>query len=170
MRWPGVSLCGLLWMWLPLSCGRPVKIDKLKADTKNLARTLIARIQELQLFPLNLKISGLEFIPGERAPEGLAAVDERLQGFQRVLAGLPAGSLPLAQIANDMENLRSLLAALGAHLGCALPRAAGPAAAGPASLADVLAVSPYTAAGLALARLRACLDGIARHLDGLQSC
>uniref|UniRef100_A0A8B9PTL5 Uncharacterized protein n=1 Tax=Apteryx owenii TaxID=8824 RepID=A0A8B9PTL5_APTOW len=48
MRWPGVPLCGLLWMWLPLSCGRPVKIDKVKADTKNLARTLIARIQELQ--------------------------------------------------------------------------------------------------------------------------
>nr|XP_025968964.1 leptin [Dromaius novaehollandiae] len=78
MRWPGVSLCGLLWMWLPLSCGRPVKIDKVKADTKNLARTLIARIQELQ--------------------------------------------------------------------------------------------SPYTATGLALVRLRACLDGIARHLDGLQGC
>uniref|UniRef100_A0A8C4JBG9 Uncharacterized protein n=1 Tax=Dromaius novaehollandiae TaxID=8790 RepID=A0A8C4JBG9_DRONO len=51
MRWPGVSLCGLLWMWLPLSCGRPVKIDKVKADTKNLARTLIARIQELQARP-----------------------------------------------------------------------------------------------------------------------
>lgn len=49
MRCPGLPLCGLLWLGLPLLYGRPVKIDKVKADAKNLTRTLIARIQELQV-------------------------------------------------------------------------------------------------------------------------
>ncbi|XP_025905569.1 staphylococcal nuclease domain-containing protein 1-like, partial [Nothoprocta perdicaria] len=48
MRAPGVWLCGLLWLWLPLARGRPVKLEKVKADTRNLARTLSTRIQELQ--------------------------------------------------------------------------------------------------------------------------
>ncbi|XP_027667313.2 leptin isoform X2 [Falco cherrug] len=166
MRWPGMSLWGVLWLWLPLASGHPVRLEKVRADTRNLTRTLSARIQQLQLFPLSLKISGLEAIPGEGAPEGLGAMDHRLQLFQRLLGGLAAGGLPLAQIANDMENLRSLLAALAAHLGCPLPRA--PPA--PPGLPDLLAEAPHTAAGLALARLRICLDSIAARLDSLPAC
>lgn len=49
MRCPSLPLCGLLWFWLPLFYSRPVKIDKVKADTKNLTRTIIARIQEHQV-------------------------------------------------------------------------------------------------------------------------
>ncbi|KAM6283556.1 leptin [Spheniscus humboldti] len=174
MRWPGVSLWGLLWLWLPLAGGRPVRLEKVQADTRNLTRTLSARIQQLQLFPLSLKISGLEAIPGEGAPEGLGAMDRRLQLFQRLLGGLAAGGLaagglPLAQIANDMENLRSLLAALAARLGCPPPRDP-PAPPAPPRLPQLLAEAPHTAAGLALARLRVCLDGIAARLDGLPAC
>ncbi|XP_072718556.1 leptin [Mycteria americana] len=172
MRWPGVALWGVLWLWLPLAGGRPVRLEKVQADTRNLTRTLSARIQQLQLFPLSLKISGLEAIPGEGAPEGLGAMDHRLQLFQRLLASLAAGNLPLAQIANDMENLRSLLAALAAHLGCPPPSPprSPPGPPGPPGLPDPLAEAPHTAAGLALARLRVCLDGITARLDGLPAC
>lgn len=312
MRWPGVSLWGLLWLWVPLAGGRPVRLEKVRADTRNLTRTLSTRIQQLQvrpgggregqgglggcpppsqghpigftacpmspkgggwavrwgalrprvvaagagggtrhddtqhgvggsvlqigggvpreghpwlgwgtlcpkgcpglsvggslhpswgggsprrvshsrggrtpargagsgchaftpppqLFPLSLKISGLEAIPGEGAPEGLGAMDHRLQLFQRLLGGLAAGNLPLAQIANDMENLRSLLAALATHLGCP-PLRTPPGPPGPPGLSDLLVEAPHTAAGLALARLRVCLDGIAARLDGLLAC
>ncbi|XP_074882850.1 leptin [Buteo buteo] len=169
MRWPGVSLWGLLWLWVPLAGGRPVRLEKVQADTRNLTRTLSTRIQQLQLFPLRMKISGLEAIPGEGAPEGLGAMDHRLQLFQRLLGGLAAGNLPLAQIANDMENLRSLLAALATHLGCP-PLRTPPGPPGPPALSDLLVEAPHTAAGLALARLRVCLDGIAARLDGLPAC
>ncbi|XP_069657570.1 leptin isoform X1 [Haliaeetus albicilla] len=169
MRWPSVSLWSLLWLWVPLASGRPVRLEKVRADTRNLTRTLSTRIQQLQLFPLSLKISGLEAIPGEGAPEGLGAMDHRLQLFQRLLGGLAAGNLPLAQIANDMENLRSLLAALATHLGCP-PLRTPPGPPGPPGLSDLLVEAPHTAAGLALARLRVCLDGIAARLDGLPAC
>ncbi|KAM9293683.1 leptin [Morus bassanus] len=166
MRGPAVSPWGLLWLWVPLAAGRPLRPEKVQADTRNLTRTLSARIQQLQLFPLSLTISGLEAIPGEGAPEGLGAMDHRLQLFQRLLGGLAAAGLPLAQVANDMENLRSLLGALAAHLGCRPPRAPP----GPPALPELLAEAPHTAAGLALARLRACLDGIAARLDGPPAC
>ncbi|XP_014380137.1 leptin [Alligator sinensis] len=165
MRCPGLPLCGLLWLGLPLLYGRPVKIDKVKADAKNLTRTLIARIQELQLLPVNLKVSGLDFLPGERPLESLEAMDATLQVFQRVLAGLPLDAVPGAQLANDMENLRSLLRLLGAHLGCAPP--AAPAL---GNLTDLLAEAPYSAAAVALDRLHKSLHGITKHLDQLRCC
>ncbi|KYO26360.1 leptin [Alligator mississippiensis] len=168
MRCPGLPLCGLLWLGLPLLYGRPVKIDKVKADAKNLTRTLIARIQELQLLPVNLKVSGLDFLPGERPPESLEAMDATLQVFQRVLAGLPLDAVPGAQLANDMENLRSLLRLLGAHLGCAPP--AAPAAPALGNLTDLLAEAPYSAAAVALDRLHKSLHGITKHLDQLRCC
>ncbi|KAM6100817.1 LOW QUALITY PROTEIN: leptin [Pterocles gutturalis] len=188
MRWPGVSLWGLLWVWGgPLAGGRPSCLEKVLADTRNLTRTLSTRIQQLQLFPLNLQIRGLEVIPGEGAPGGLGAMAQRLQLFQRLLASLPGGGplaaggwslaagggpaeergLSLAQIANDMENLRSLLATLATQLGCA-PRDPPPAA--PPGLPQLLAQAPHTAAGLALARLRGCLDAIAARLEGTPAC
>ncbi|KAM6301877.1 LOW QUALITY PROTEIN: leptin [Podargus strigoides] len=170
MWWPGVSLWGLLWLWAPLAGGRPLRLDKVRADTRTLTRTLSTRIQQLQLFPpLGLKISGLEGLPGEGAPEGLGAMDHHLRLFQPLLAALAPGSLPLAQIANDMENLRSLLGALATHLGCPPPRDPPPGPPAP-PIPELLAEAPHTAAGLALARLRGCLDGIATRLDGPPTC
>ncbi|XP_074725701.1 leptin [Strix uralensis] len=117
--WPGVSLWGVLWLWVPLARGHPLRLEKVRADTRNLTRTLSTRLQQLQILPLSLKLSGLEAIPGGGAPpEGLVAMDQHLQLLQRLLAGLAAGNLPLAQIANDLENLRSLLGAWATHLGC----------------------------------------------------
>ncbi|XP_074428699.1 leptin [Larus michahellis] len=168
MRWPGVSLWGVLWLWVPLATGRPARLEKVRGDTRTLTRTLSARIQQLQLFPLGPQISGLEAIPGGAAPEGLGAMAQRLLLFQRLLGALAAGHPPLAQVANDTENLRSLLAAMAAQLGCEPPRA--PPSPPPLALPPPLAEAPHTAAGLALARLRLCLDGIARRLDGHPAC
>ncbi|XP_041314389.1 leptin-like, partial [Pyrgilauda ruficollis] len=80
-----------------------------------------------QLFPLTLRVTGLEGVPEGGLPEGgvapgLGWAAQRLQLFQRLLAALPGGDLRLAQVANDLENLRSLLAVLGALLGCPPPR------------------------------------------------
>lgn len=50
MRWPGVvSLWGVLWLWVPVAGGRPVRLEKVRADTRNLTRTLSTRIQQLQV-------------------------------------------------------------------------------------------------------------------------
>uniref|UniRef100_A0A674JD23 Leptin n=1 Tax=Terrapene triunguis TaxID=2587831 RepID=A0A674JD23_9SAUR len=178
MRCPSLPLCGLLWFWLPLFDSRPVKIDKVKADTKNLTRTIIARIQEhqthgtsfssMQLFPLNLKINGLDFIPGERPLESLDSMDETLQIFQRILPSLPMENVPVAQIFNDIENLRTLIQTLGSHLGCTFHKSSNLDALG--NLTELLTTSPYTTAVVALDRLQKCLHSIVKHLDHLQSC
>ncbi|XP_066846642.1 LOW QUALITY PROTEIN: leptin [Anser cygnoides] len=169
MRCHGAWLWGLLWLWLPLAGGRPVRPEKVRADTRSLARTLSARIQLLQLFPLGPRVLGLEAMPGERAPEGLGAMEQRLQLFQRLLSALPAAAAPPPQVLSDLENLRSLLAALAAHLGCGPPHPEAPPPP-PPGLAELLAQAPHTAAGVALARLRACLDGIAARLDAAPAC
>lgn len=49
MRSPRISVCGFLWVWLPLFYSRSVKIDKVIADTKSLTKTIVARIQEHQV-------------------------------------------------------------------------------------------------------------------------
>lgn len=49
MRSPPISVCGFLWVWLPLFYTRSVKIDKVIADTKSLTKTIVARIQEHQV-------------------------------------------------------------------------------------------------------------------------
>ncbi|XP_032650035.1 leptin [Chelonoidis abingdonii] len=171
MRCPSLPLCGLLCVWLPLFYSRPVKIDKVKADTKNLTRTIIARIQEHQLFPLNLKINGLDFIPGEQPLESLDSMDETLQIFQRILPSLPSlpmENVPVAQIFNDIENLRSLIQTLGSHLGCTFHKSSNLDALG--NLTELLTTSPYTTAVVALDRLQKCLHSIIKHLDHIQSC
>ncbi|XP_039353068.1 leptin [Mauremys reevesii] len=168
MRCPSLPLCGLLCVWLPLFYSRPVKIDKVKADTKNLTRTIIARIQEHQLFPLNLKINGLDFIPGERPLESLDSMDETLQIFQRILPSLPMENVPVAQIFNDIENLRSLIQTLGSHLSCTFHKSSNLDALG--NLTELLTTSPYTTAVVALDRLQKCLHSIVKHLDHIQSC
>uniref|UniRef100_A0A8C8RHD4 Leptin n=1 Tax=Pelusios castaneus TaxID=367368 RepID=A0A8C8RHD4_9SAUR len=168
MRCPALPLWGLLCVWLPLSSSRPVKIDKVTADTKNLARTVIARIKEHQLFPLNLKINGLDFIPGERPLGSLDSMDETLQIFQRILPSLPMENVPVTQIFNDIENLRSLIQTLGSHLGCTFHRSSKLDALG--NLTELLATSPYTTAVVTLDRLQKCLHSIVKHLDHIQSC
>ncbi|CAN8210408.1 unnamed protein product [Coccothraustes coccothraustes] len=169
MRCPGVSLWGLLCLAVAVAGGRPVRLERVRADARALTRTLSARLQQLQLFPLTLRITGLEGVPEGGLPDGgvppgLGWAAQRLQLFQRLLAALPGGDLRLAQVANDLENLRSLLAVLGALLGCPAPR--DPPAAPPAPLAE----APHTVAGVALARLRGCLDGVAARLEGVPAC
>ncbi|XP_074757756.1 leptin [Athene noctua] len=173
--WPGVSLWGVLWLWGPLARGHPLRLEKVRADTRNLTRTLSTRLQQLQILPLSLKLSGLEALAGGGGapPEGLVAMDQHLQGLQRLLAGLAAGNLPLAQIANDLENLRSLLGAWAAHLGCASPppdRRGGEQVSPPPPALELVAEAPHSVAGLALARLRQCLEGVAARLEGTPGC
>ncbi|XP_068048082.1 leptin [Anomalospiza imberbis] len=169
MRCPGVSLWGLLCLGVAVAGGRPVRLERVRADARALTRTLSTRLQQLQLFPLTLRVTGLEGVPEGGLPDGgvppgLGWAAQRLQLFQRLLGALAGGDLRLAQVANDLENLRSLLAVLGALLGC--PPARDPPAAPPAPLAE----APHTVAGVALARLRGCLDGVAAHLEGVPAC
>ncbi|XP_039560475.1 leptin [Passer montanus] len=169
MRCGGVSLWALLCLAVAVGGGRPVRLERVRADARALTRTLSTRLQQLQLFPLTLRITGLEGVPEGGVPEGgvapgLGWAAQRLQLFQRLLAALPGPDLRLAQVANDLENLRSLLAALGALLGCPPPREPPPAP--PAPLAE----APHTVAGVALARLRGCLDGVAARLEGAPAC
>ncbi|XP_062839535.1 leptin [Anolis carolinensis] len=167
MRCPSISLCGFLWAWLPLLHGRPVKIDKVMADTKSLTKTIVGRIQEHQFPPLSLRVHGLDFIPAELPAPSLEAMDTTLGVFQQVLSSLP-WEAPVAQIGYDLENLRSLLRLLGAHLGCPLQR--GPSAEDLGNLTELLAVSPYTTSVVALGRLQKCLREMDRLLDRLQLC
>uniref|UniRef100_A0A8C5JL64 Leptin n=1 Tax=Junco hyemalis TaxID=40217 RepID=A0A8C5JL64_JUNHY len=172
MRGPGVSLCALLCLAVsvavPVGGGRPVRLERVRADARALTRTLSTRLQQLQLFPLTLRISGLEGVPEGGLPDGgpppgLGWAAQRLQLFQRLLAALPGPDVRLAQVSNDLENLRSLLGVLGALLGCPAPPAP-PAAPAPHGEA------PHTLAGVALARLRGCLDGVAARLEGVPAC
>ncbi|XP_066176377.1 leptin [Sylvia atricapilla] len=173
MRCPGVSPWGLLCLAgavaVAVAGGRPVRLERVRADARALTRTLSTRLQQLQLFPLTLRVTGLEGVPegclpDGGAPPGLGWAAQRLQLFQRLLGALAGGDLRLAQVANDLENLRSLLAVLGALLGCPPPREPPPAP--PAPLAE----APHTVAGVAMARLRACLEGVAARLEGVPAC
>ncbi|KAJ7329404.1 hypothetical protein JRQ81_015578 [Phrynocephalus forsythii] len=146
---------------------RPVKIDKVVADTKTLTKTIVARIQEHQFPPLNLKVQGLDFIPGALPVESLEAMDETLEVFHQVLSSLPLEA-PVAQIANDVENLQSLLQLLGSHLGCPIHRPSQAEALG--NLTELLAISPYTTAVVTLDRLQKCLLSLAKYLDHIQNC
>uniref|UniRef100_A0A8C3HY49 Leptin n=1 Tax=Chrysemys picta bellii TaxID=8478 RepID=A0A8C3HY49_CHRPI len=172
MRCPSLPLCGLLWFWLPLFDSRPVKIDKVKADTKNLTRTIIARIQEHQV--QGASCSGGQNGVGQqaegvrRAPPLALAKGPTLQIFQRILPSLPMENVPVAQIFNDIENLRSLIQTLGSHLSCTFHKSSNLDALG--NLTELLTTSPYTTAVVALDRLQKCLHSIVKHLDHVQSC
>ncbi|XP_068025695.1 leptin [Melanerpes formicivorus] len=172
MRWcPELvaSLWGALWLVTPLVGGRPVCLEKVRGDTKNLTRTLSTRIQQLQLLPLPLRIPELEELPGEGAPEGLVAMAQRLQFFQFLLTQLAtAGHQPLTQLANDLENLASLLVTMATQLGCPQVGLEPPPLMDPPS--EVLVRAPHTVTTLALGRLRGCLDGIATQLGGHLLC
>uniref|UniRef100_A0A452GK41 Leptin n=1 Tax=Gopherus agassizii TaxID=38772 RepID=A0A452GK41_9SAUR len=157
---PSLPLCGLLCIWLPLFYSRPVKIDKVKADTKNLTRTIIPGRGSVS----GGLASGMTW-PMPRAPGQLWG-----PGKNPLLGG---GSLAprqkhLAQIFNDIENLRSLIQTLGSHLGCTFHKSSNLDALG--NLTELLTTSPYTTAVVALDRLQKCLHSIVKHLDHIQSC
>ncbi|XP_063999004.1 leptin-like [Pogoniulus pusillus] len=172
MRWCPelvVSLWGALWLVPPLVCARPVRLEKVRGDTKNLTRTLSTRIQQLQLLALPLRVPELEQLPGEVAPEGLVAMAQRLQVFQFLLTQLAtSGHQPLSQLANDLENLASLLVTMATQLGCPQVALESPPSMDPAS--EVLVQAPHTVTTIALGRLRGCLDGIATRLGGHLLC
>ncbi|KAM9029265.1 uncharacterized protein PRD47_017373 [Ara ararauna] len=165
---PAAPLWALLCLGLPAAAGRPVVLDRVRGDARNLIRTLSTRLQRLQLFPLGVQIRGLgAVLEGPPPPPGLGAMGQRLQLFQRLLGALPgggaAGGAPLAQVATDLETLRHLLGAMGALLRCPPPPPPPPASP-PAPPA--VAEAPHTAAGVTLARLRRCLDALERGLEG----
>ncbi|XP_062347477.1 leptin [Cinclus cinclus] len=169
MRCPRVSPWALLWLLVAVAGSRPVRLERVRADARALTRTLSTRLQQLQLFPLTLRVTGLEGVPEGGLPDGgvppgLAWAAQRLQLFQRLLGALAGGDLRLVQVANDLENLRSLLVVLGALLGCPLPRDPPPPP--PAPLAE----APHTVAVVALSRLRGCLEGVAARLEGVPAC
>lgn len=111
----------------------------------------------------------MEFIP-ERLPSSarLGGIDRALESFQRVLPQLLPQD-PAAQVANDVENLRSLLRRLAAQLGCALP----PPAAQAADLGQLqarLADSAFTVVSVTFHRLRELLRFIQGHVEEIRSC
>lgn len=99
--------------------------------------------------------------------ESLESMEETLEVFHQVLSSLPLEA-PVAQIANDVENLRSLLQLLASHLGCPTHRPSRAEALG--NLMELLAISPYTTAVVTLDRLQKCLLSIAEDLDHAQNC
>nr|CDG58552.1 TPA: hypothetical protein [Pseudopodoces humilis] len=161
MRCPRVSLWGLLALALALPGARPVRFERARADARALTRTLSARLQQLQAPAGGVPGGG---VPAGGVAPGLAWAAQRLQLFQRLLGALAGGDLRLAQVANDLENLRSVLAVLGALLGCPPPPEPPPPPPAP------LAQAPHTVAGVALERLRGCLEGVAACLEGVPAC
>ncbi|XP_053321426.1 leptin [Spea bombifrons] len=169
MQFTVLSLCGLLWFWLPLCHGWALKTERIKADAKMLSRTLITRIEEHPIqfmFPSNLKISGLDFIPDDQLLESLEHMDETLEIFQKILSSLPLENVD--QMLSDMENLRSLLQLLNSIIGCTVRKP---------TLSDTLiniteeyAKAPFTTEKVALDRLQKCLHSIVKHLDHIKGC
>ncbi|CAH2275394.1 leptin, partial [Pelobates cultripes] len=171
MQYIQLSLCGLLWMWLPLCHGWAIKPDpnRIKADAKMLSRTLITRIQEhpiQYLFPSNLKFSGLDFIPDDQLLESLEHMDETLEVFQKILSSLPLENVD--QMLSDMENLRSLLQLLSSIMGCTARKPTQTDSL--VNLTEEYAKAPYTTEKVALDRLQKSLHSIVKHLDHITGC
>ncbi|MEE6481789.1 hypothetical protein FKM82_012984 [Ascaphus truei] len=164
-----LPLCALLWLWIPACYGRAIRTDRVKADAKMLSKILISRIQEhpIQfLFPNNLKISGLDFIPDEQVLENLEDMDETLEVFQKILSSLPLENVE--QMLSDMENLRSLLQLLSSTMGCTARKPSHPKGLG--NLTEEHANSPFITEKVALDRLQQSLHSIVKHLDHITGC
>ncbi|NP_001089183.1 leptin precursor [Xenopus laevis] len=169
MQYIHLSFWGIFWMLLPVSQGRAIKADRVKNDAKLLASTLITRIQEhpIQfLFPSNLKISGLDFIPDEQLLESLEHMDETLEVFQKILSSLPMENVD--QMLSDMENLRSLLQSLSTIMGCTARKHSQCDT--QVNLTEEYAKAPYTTEKVALDRLQKSLHSIVKHLDHITDC
>ncbi|XP_078512264.1 leptin [Lissotriton helveticus] len=169
MRYTGFPLFGFFWMWIPAFSCRPIMVDQLRADAKNLTRTIMARLQEHPsqfIFLKNLKVSGLDFIPGERPMDNLASVDETLDIFHTILSNLPLGNME--QILNDIENLRRILQSLSQLLGCSGQKRIDMDTLG--NLTEEYAKSPYTMEKVAMDRFHKSLHKIVKHLDHTMSC
>ncbi|OCT89305.1 leptin [Xenopus laevis] len=169
MQYTQLSFWGIFWMLLPMIQGRAIKTDRVKNDAKMLARTLITRIQEhpiQYLFPSNLKISGLDFIPDEQLLESLEHMDETLEVFQEILSSLPMENVD--QMLSDMENLRSLLQLLSTIMGCTTRKHSQSDT--QVNLTEEYAKAPYTTEKVALDRLQKSLHSIVKHLDHITNC
>nr|XP_056702216.1 leptin [Euleptes europaea] len=161
----GVSRRALLWVWLASLYSQLAEAD-LRSDIQALSEVTISRVQQ---FPeLSLRIRGLEFVPEQPPAARLAAIDGALARFQQVLARLLPREPAAAQVANDVENLRSLVGRLAAQLGCALD--------GPSAQADLgqlqarLDDSAFTVVSVTFHRLRELLRFLQGHLDQVRSC
>ncbi|KAJ1162536.1 hypothetical protein NDU88_003004 [Pleurodeles waltl] len=118
------------------------------------------------LFPMNLKVSGLDFIPGEHPLKSLDSMDETLDIFHQILSSLPLGNME--QILNDIENLRRILQSLSLLLGCSTQkRIEGDAL---WNLTEEYAKSPYTMEKVAMDRFHKSLHNIVKHLEHTLSC
>ncbi|XP_006007898.1 leptin [Latimeria chalumnae] len=160
---------GLLWILIPLCSSRPAKIEKVKSDARNLTRIIITRIQQHPnqfLLPLNLKVSGLEFIPAERPLESLGSMDETLEIFHWILSSLPVDDV--TQILWDIENLRALLQTLATTMGCELHQTTELETL--KDLAKEHSTSPYTTEKVALDRLQKCLLTMVKELEQIKDC
>lgn len=49
MRCPRVSPWALLWLLVAVAGGRPVRLERVRADARALTRTLSARLQQIQV-------------------------------------------------------------------------------------------------------------------------
>uniref|UniRef100_H3AP28 Leptin n=1 Tax=Latimeria chalumnae TaxID=7897 RepID=H3AP28_LATCH len=118
------------------------------------------------LLPLNLKVSGLEFIPAERPLESLGSMDETLEIFHWILSSLPVDDV--TQILWDIENLRALLQTLATTMGCELHQTTELETL--KDLAKEHSTSPYTTEKVALDRLQKCLLTMVKELEQIKDC
>ncbi|XP_029472790.1 leptin-like [Rhinatrema bivittatum] len=168
MWYAGLSLCALLHMWLPVCYAAPLTIEQIKADTKALSRTILARIQQhpVQLLSVYSRVEGLDFIPGNEPLDNLNSMDNSLIIFDLIFATLSGEEV--AQIRNDLVNLRDLIQYLGGMLGCQIENSLSKDIQG--RLAKEYAKSPYTIEMMAFDRLQQSLNSILDHLDHITVC
>ncbi|KAG9489777.1 leptin [Eleutherodactylus coqui] len=169
MQYILLSLCWLLLTRLPLSKGKALRPDRLKADVKLLSKILITRIQEhpIQLnHPSSLKSSGLDFIPDEEIFVSLEKLDETLEIFQNILSSIPMEHVE--QMLSDIENLRSLLQILNLTMGCAPrePRQTNSLE----YFREQHENASFTVEKVTLDRLEKTLDSIVKHLNQITNC
>ncbi|XP_063786521.1 leptin-like [Pseudophryne corroboree] len=163
-----LSLYGLLWMWLPLRHGQPIKND-LKADAIVLSKILLTRIQEHPTqvkYASSLKSSGLDFIPDEQILLSLEQIDEVLEVFQIILSNIPMEDVE--QMLIDIENLRSVIQLLNRIMGCMgrEPKHLNIVE----DLKEQHKNASFTIEKVTLDRLQNSLQSIVQHLDYITGC
>lgn len=108
----------------------------------------------------------MDFIPGLHPILSLSKMDQTLAVYQQILTSLPSRNV--AQIANDLENLRDLLHLLASSKSCSLPQTSDMQKL--ESLDGILEASAYSTEVVALSRLQDSLQDILRQLDLSPEC